>query len=67
MAIPQPAIHVMCPTCHWTPAVLAAETKSARRCLCPHCQHVWYIPLTPKAPEQPSASWSATRLDRGER
>jgi hypothetical protein len=53
MAIPQPAIHVTCPECHWIKAVLAYETRLARCCLCPHCQHVWDIPLTPKLPAKP--------------
>jgi hypothetical protein len=49
----QPAIHVTCPACHWTEAVLAYETNLARCCLCPHCQHVWDTPKTPSKPRLP--------------
>jgi hypothetical protein len=49
----QPAIHVTCPVCHWTEAVLAYETRLARCCLCPHCQHVWDAPKIPRKPRSP--------------
>lgn len=66
MATAQPAIHVTCPECHWTSAVLAYETKSAQYCPCPHCQHLWNIPLTRKAPTKPSSARlvpSSTRMN----
>jgi hypothetical protein len=34
-------IHVDCPVCHWTRAVLAYENARKRCFLCPHCQHLW--------------------------
>ncbi len=37
----QGVIHVECPACHWTKAVLAYENSRTRCFLCPHCQHVW--------------------------
>ena len=37
----QRVIHVECPACHWTKAVLAYENAQKRCFLCPHCQHVW--------------------------
>jgi hypothetical protein len=53
MAIPQAAVHVTCPACHWTKAVLAYKTKAARCFLCPNCQHVWDIPVIRKAAAKP--------------
>jgi hypothetical protein len=50
MAIPQSAKHATCLACHWTAAVLAYETKLARRCLCPRCQHVWDTTKTAYGP-----------------
>lgn len=37
----QHIIHVECPACRWSKAVLAYETPPKRCFLCPHCQHVW--------------------------
>ena|SRR6266851_5700965 len=37
----QRVIHVECPACHWTKAVLAYKNSRTRCFLCPHCQHVW--------------------------
>ncbi len=37
----QRVIHVECPACHWTKAVLAYENPRTRCFFCPHCQHVW--------------------------
>jgi hypothetical protein len=34
-------IHVDCPACRWTKAVLAYENLLKRCFLCPHCQHMW--------------------------
>jgi hypothetical protein len=36
----QRVIHVECPACHWTKAVLAYKQSRTRCCFCPHCQHV---------------------------
>jgi hypothetical protein len=37
----QRVIHVECPACHWTKAVLAYKQSRTRCFFCPHCQHVW--------------------------
>ncbi len=37
----QRVIHVECPACHWTKAVLAYKQLRTRRFFCPRCQHVW--------------------------